>query len=91
MFPKDVYQCIWQSLITLGHREINQGCTQIILQSWSRGLRQIHKIKQNRFSIECSTAYCFAIYTKAGEDLALGWSAAIIHGKSETNPNFLRS
>ena len=67
------------------------------VQSWTKGWRQIDKIKQNRFFYGMFYSWFFAIFTKKRKNLALGWTAGYspsnlsISGIFLKFPNFLRS
>ena len=66
-------------------------------KSWTRGWRQIHKIKQNMFFYGMFYNYFFAIFYQITLNLAFGWTVVYspsnpsISGISLKFPNFLRS
>ena len=65
-------------------------------QSWTKGCRQIHEIKQNRFFYGMFYSWLLQFFTKKRKNLASGWP----YGYSPSNrnisaislkfPNFLR-
>ena len=47
-------------------------------QSWTKGFREIHEIKQNRFFYECFTADSMRFFTLKRQNLALPWTAGYL-------------
>ena len=54
------------------------------LQSWTKGRRQIHKIKQNWFFYELFTTDILQFFNEKRQNLTFGWTAVY----SALNPNY---